>query len=129
MTFETTVQTRYRDLDPMGHVNNAVYASYLEHARVDFFREEVGERIETSNAALASLSLDFERPVQRLDPVTVAVDVTDVGTTSLSLRYELSVDGERVATGESTQVALDEAGDPTPLGDDLRAAAERHLEE
>ena len=129
MTFETTVRPRYRDLDPMGHVNNAVYATYIEQARIDFFREEVGTRLEEANAALATLSLDFERPVDSLEEVTVALDVTDVGTSSVTFAYDLRAGGELVAAAETVQVALDDDGRPTPLADDHRAAFERHLDE
>ncbi|QLG29247.1 acyl-CoA thioesterase [Halorarum halophilum] len=128
MTFETTVEPRYRDLDPMRHVNNAVYATYLEHARTAFFREEVGVELHDSNAALAALSIEFRRPIEGLDDVTVELRVTDLGTTSATLAYELRRDGETVATAESVQVMLDEEGDPTPLPEDVRAAFERHLD-
>ena len=37
--FSTMLEVRWRDLDPMGHVNNAVYFSYLEQARVHYLRE------------------------------------------------------------------------------------------
>ena len=128
MTFETTVQPRYRDLDPMGHVNNAVYATYLEAARTAFFSEEVGVELHESNAALASLSIDFARPIDRLGEVTVALRVTDLGTTSATLAYDVRLDGETVATGESVQVMLDDDGAPTPIPDDVRRAFERHLD-
>ncbi|ESP89341.1 acyl-CoA thioesterase [Candidatus Halobonum tyrrellensis] len=129
MTFETTVRPRYRDLDTMGHVNNAVYATYVEQARIDFFREEVGRKLEESRAVLASLSIEFERPVDSLDDVTVSLDVTDVGSSSVTFAYDLRAGGERVATAESVQVALDDDGRPTPLDDGLREAFERHRAE
>jgi acyl-CoA thioester hydrolase len=33
---------RFRDLDPMGHVNNAVTVTYFEHGRAAFFRDHFG---------------------------------------------------------------------------------------
>ena len=42
MTFETTIGVRYRDIDAMGHVNNAVYATYLEQARVRYVDHVLG---------------------------------------------------------------------------------------
>lgn len=128
MTFETTVQPRYRDLDPMGHVNNAVYATYLEHARTAFFREAVGRDLADANVALASLSIEFQRPIDRLGEVTVELAVIDLGTTSATLSYDLRLDGETAATAESVQVALDDEGAPTPIPTDVREAFERRLE-
>ncbi|QLG63619.1 acyl-CoA thioesterase [Halorarum salinum] len=128
MTFETTVQPRYRDLDPMGHVNNAVYATYLEHARTAFFREAVGRDLADANVALASLSIEFRRSIDRLGEVTVELAVVDLGTTSATLSYDLRLDGETAATAESVQVALDDEGAPTPIPADVREAFERHPE-
>ncbi|MFC7097930.1 acyl-CoA thioesterase [Halobaculum marinum] len=125
MTFETTVPVRYRDLDPMGHVNNAVYATYFEEVRTAFFREEVGVDLADSQAALATLEVEFRAPIEGTGAVDAAIDVVDVGTTSLTLAYELQFEGRVVATGETVQVALAD-GEPTPLPDDVRAAAERH---
>ena len=128
MTFETTIPVRYRDLDPMGHVNNAVYATYFEEVRTAFFREEVGVDLADSRAALASLSIDFRAPIEGTGTVRAVLDVTDVGTTSLTFSYELHVEGRLVAEGETVQVALGEDG-PEPLPDAVRAAAERHATE
>ena len=128
MTFETTVPVRYRDLDPMGHVNNAVYATYLEEVRTAFFREEVGIDLADSRAALASLSIEFRAPIEGTGAVRAVLDVTDVGTTSLTFGYELHYEGHLVAEGETVQVAIGEDG-PEPLPDAVRAAAERHAAE
>lgn len=127
MTFETTIPVRYSDLDTMGHVNNAAYATYLEEARTAFFREEVGIDLADARAALVSLDIDFIAPIEGTGTVTAVLDVVEVGTTSLVLSYELHADAGLVAEGETVQVALDE-GEATPLPDALRAAAERHQE-
>ncbi|WP_435062883.1 acyl-CoA thioesterase [Halobaculum sp. EA56] len=128
MTFETTVPVRYRDLDPMGHVNNAVYATYLEEVRTAFFREEVGVDLADADAALASLDVDFRAPIEGTGEVAASLDVADVGTTSLTVAYELRVDGDLVAEAETVQVAMGDDG-PVPLPEDVRAAAERHATE
>jgi len=128
MTFETTIPVRYRDLDPMGHVNNAVYATYLEEVRTAFFREEVGIDLADSRAALASIEIDFRAPVEGTGTIRAALDVVDVGTTSLTFGYELHHEGLLVAEGETVQVAIGEDG-PEPLPDAVRTAAERHAAE
>ncbi|MXR41054.1 acyl-CoA thioesterase [Halobaculum sp. WSA2] len=128
MTFETTVPVRYRDLDPMGHVNNAVYATYLEEVRTAFFREEVGIDLADSRAALASIEIEFRAPVEGTGAIRAVLDVVDVGTTSLTFGYELYHEGLLVAEGETVQVAIGEDG-PEPLPDAVRTAAERHATE
>jgi acyl-CoA thioester hydrolase len=126
--FETTVSVRYRDLDPMGHVNNAVYASYLESARNDFFRDVLGEELADTDAVLASLSLDFAAPIQSGDDVTVAVWIPEVGETSCTFAYEVRANGDRAATGETVLVTLDDAGEPIPLPERLRTTAADYAE-
>ncbi|WP_284012142.1 acyl-CoA thioesterase [Halobaculum litoreum] len=125
MTFETTVPVRYRDLDPMGHVNNAVYATYLEEVRTAFFREEVGLDLADSRAVLASIDLDFRAPIEGTGEVRAVLDVAAVGGSSVTFAYELYAGGRLVAEGETVQVAVAD-GEPTPLPDDVRDAAERH---
>ncbi|MEZ3115840.1 acyl-CoA thioesterase [Halobaculum sp. MBLA0147] len=124
MPLETTVAVRYRDLDPMGHVNNAVYATLFEEARNAFFREVVGTELAETDAVLASLSVEFHAPVDGTDPVPVAVWVPTLGETSCTFGYEVrTADGDRAATGETVLVTLDDDGEPVPLPDALREAA------
>jgi acyl-CoA thioester hydrolase len=109
MSFETTIDVRYRDIDAMGHVNNAVYASYLEQARIDYFRDLLGVDLSAVGAVLATLSIDYEKPLELADgEVTVSLDVPEIGESSLPMEYELHrPDGERIATAETVQVAFD----------------------
>ena len=127
--FETTVGVRYRDLDTMGHVNNAVYATYMETARTEFFREVLDIDVaEVGGVVVASLSLEFHAPLTGTGPVTVSLWVPEVGETSCTFAYEISRDGHQVADGETTLVTLDETGEPTPLPDRVRTAIEEYRE-
>ena len=129
MRFETTIDVRYRDIDAMGHVNNAVYASYLEQARIDYFRDLLGVDLSAVGAVLATLSIDYEKPLELADgEVTVSLDVPEIGTSSLPMEYELvRPDGERVATAETVQVAFDkEEQAPTAIPAEWREAIESY---
>ena len=123
--FETRVPVRYRDLDPMGHVNNAVYATYVETAREAFFREEVGTSLAETDAALAALSVEFHAPIHDGATVLVETHVEAIGETSCTFAHRLSVDGDRVADAETTLVTVDD-GEPRPLPARLRTALERY---
>lgn len=122
--FSTTVPVRYRDLDAAGHVNNAVYATYVEQARVDYLERVVGDSLGTGNGALASLELAFEAPVR--DPtgaVTVSVRTTALGESSVEQSYRVEHGDDRVATATATLVALDpETGRPRAMPDAWREA-------
>lgn len=123
MSFETTVDVRYSDIDAMGHVNNAVYATYFEQARRDYFDRLLGADLSREGAVLATISIDYERPIElRHAPVTVAIEVPRVGTSSIPMSYEVTRgDGELAATGETVQVAYDrDAGEPYPLPEEWR---------
>jgi len=127
--FETTVGVRYRDLDTMGHVNNAVYATYMETARTEFFREVLDINVaEVGGVVVASLSLEFHAPLTGTGPVTVSLWVPEMGETSCTFAYEIRRDDRRVADGETTLVTLDDAGEPTPLPESVRTAIGEYRE-
>ena len=124
--FQTEFRVRFRDIDAMGHVNNAVYSTYLEQARADFFREVLGETLSEVGSVLASLSIDFRAPVEGDDVVTVALGVPELGTSSIPMRYEIRrEDGVVAATAETVQVVYDrEAGSSMPIPEAWREAIE-----
>jgi acyl-CoA thioester hydrolase len=101
-------QVRFRDLDPMGHVNNAVFLTYLEQARIAFF-EQQGLSVELAdmNLVVARVEIDFRAPVRLGREVEIAVRAGRFGTKSFDFEYELTVDGEIVAEAKSVQVAYD----------------------
>ena len=101
-------QVRFRDLDPMGHVNNAVFLTYIEQARVAFLAE-VGAAtgLEDMNMIVARVEIDFKAPVRLGQEVEISVHASRFGTKSFDLDYDLRVDGELVAEAKSVQVAYD----------------------
>ncbi|MDS0292559.1 acyl-CoA thioesterase [Halogeometricum luteum] len=119
--YESELQVRFRDLDPLGHVNNAVYASYCEQARIEFFQEEFD--IEEVNTVLANIEIDYRRPIEGLGELTVGLDVTDIGNSSFEMSYELRSEGEVVATASTVLVVIDpETTEPTRVPDEWREA-------
>jgi acyl-CoA thioester hydrolase len=120
-SFTTDVAVRYRDLDTMGHVNNAVYASYFEQARVAYFEEVLDVPLREIETVLANLQIDFRRPVEIDHDVTVGVRVPEFGNSSLPMEYEVRADGTVAATGETVVVAVDsETTSSRPIPDDWR---------
>ncbi|MUV57518.1 acyl-CoA thioester hydrolase [Halogeometricum rufum] len=120
--YETELQVRFRDLDPLGHVNNAVYASYCEQARIDFFQDALGIDSGEVNTVLAHSEIDYRTSIDDLGDVTVGVAVVDVGNTSFEMEYELVFEGDVAATASSVQVVVDpETNQPAPVPDDARA--------
>ncbi len=118
--FQTPVAVRFKDLDAMGHVNNAVYPTYFEEARADFSREVFGlSRIEDFDFLVARIEINYRRPLRYGEPLTAGVRVSGVGATSFTLEYVLAAGGEVVAEGRSVQVFFDYAAGskkPVPAG-------------
>ena len=129
MAFETTVDVRFRDIDAMGHVNNAVYATYAEQARVDYFEAVVDRDLSAIGSVLATISIDYHRPIEIDDgPLTVEISVPRLGESSIPMQYGIrTADGEVAAEIESVQVAYDrEAGESRPIPEEWREAIEAY---
>ncbi|RQG95430.1 acyl-CoA thioesterase [Natrarchaeobius chitinivorans] len=106
--YETEIQTRYRDIDAMNHVNNAVYASYLEAARLEYFRDVVGERLERTDTVIVRLAIDYTAPIELDQDVLVALGVDNIGESSITMEYEIRADGDVAATARTVQAIRDD---------------------
>lgn len=121
-TYTTEIEVRFRDIDAMGHVNNAVYATYLEQARTDYFRDVLKTDLSSISTVLAALSVEFRRPIELADgSVTVEIDIPELGRSSIPMTYELRTADGIVANAESTQVAVDpDSGESRPIPEEYR---------
>ncbi|QCW04126.1 thioesterase family protein [Natrinema pallidum] len=119
--FTHEVPVRFRDLDPLDHVNHAVYASYLEAARTAYIEEVLGVPEADIAFVVATLELTYERPITYDDEPVVALAVAELGDSSCTMEYEIRVDGAVAATAETTIVHIDhETDEPTPIPPAIR---------
>ncbi len=94
--------TRWADLDLLGHVNNVVYADYLQEARVDLMRRVFPHRERGEGIVVVRHTLDYRSSLGfRFRPVTVETWVTEVRAASFTLAYEI-FHTTTTATGRST---------------------------
>lgn len=119
-SYSFEIDVRYRDLDPVGHVNNAVYATYLEHTRTNYYADVLGLATEELSFVLAHVEIDYESPVTAEDDVEVWVRVTRVGKKSMTTEFIIEASGETAATAESVQVVIDDEGSSCPVPDGWR---------
>lgn len=109
--FTTPIEVRFRDLDAMGHVNNAVFFTYFEEGRKCFFHHITGTSGDSAfNFILAHICCDYLRPVKLSDRLSLHMRVSDIGRKRFNLEYRLvSVSDESCvyARGESVQVCFD----------------------
>ncbi|TBH21172.1 acyl-CoA thioesterase [Thermus thermamylovorans] len=117
------VQVRFRDLDALGHVNNAVYLTYFEVARSAYFARLEPDWVAQGHFLLARAEVDFRRPVHLEDRVEVGVRVVRLGRSSFDMEYLLLANGEEAARGRTVQVWL-EGGRPAPLPEAMRRRIE-----
>ena len=122
---ERRLEIRGRDLNAFGHVNSAVYATYLEECR----NEWIGQLLVGVGAAgdyvLARLAIDYRRELTTADGhVAVRCLVERIGTSSITFREEIrTAQGEVAAESEAVIVAHDaKTGRSRPLTDPERAA-------
>ena len=101
---------RFSDLDPMGHVNNAVYLTWIENARIEFLRAlGAFERPSTDEMSmiLARAEVDFRSPLGFGEEVEIAVRPARLGTKSFDLEYEFRAGDRVVAEARTVLVAYD----------------------
>ena len=133
VVFRHRIEVRFRDCDPMGHVNNAVYLTYLEQARFAHWREIWGMDFEnlpegTPGVILARAEIDYRAPAKYGDTLEVRVGLDRIGRTSFAYVYEV-VDhaGKLVAEARTVQVMYDYAASrPAPISPELRQQLEEN---
>jgi len=121
---EALVEVRFRDLDPMGHVNNAVYLTYLEVARAHYWRA-LGQTESTAirTYVLARAEIDYRSPVRLGDEILCGVRVESFGRRSFTMRYRLRErkSGRLIATALTVQARFDyEAGTTRPIDEESK---------
>jgi len=117
-------------MDAYGHVNNAVYLTYLEEARDAWVAEVLGPVTDVWDFVLAHVGIDFHAELVQDDGyVTVRCGLDKVGRSSIATREEiLKPDGSVSARAESVIVPRDkETGRARKLSDDERAALEAEV--
>jgi acyl-CoA thioester hydrolase len=118
------VTPRFRDTDAMGHVNNAVYLTYFEVARMAYWRALTGSASYGQVPfILAHTTVDFRSPALVNEALVVGIRVPRIGRSSFDCAYRVETkEGARlVCEGRSVQVIYDYAkGASYPVPDDLR---------
>jgi acyl-CoA thioester hydrolase len=127
---EKEVEIRWRDLDAYGHVNNAVYLTYLEEVRDEWLERALDSDEAAWDYVVARVTIDFRRELtQGDDRVLARCTLARLGNSSLTTREELVVGGDLAAEAEVVLVARDrETGRARPLSEPERAAFSRQIQ-
>ena len=130
------IQVRWRDLDALGHINNAVYLSYFEVARMAYLQVLLPQDAELDPQTslprdfqfiLADLQITYRAPAQLNDSLQASVHVSQVGQKSFIFDFQIQEtrSGRLIAEGRSTQVCYDYAARQSiPLPEEVKARME-----
>ena len=128
--FRHQLLVRFRDCDLFGHVNNAVYFTYMEEARWAYWRELTGDfpHDRLPGLILARAECDFVRPVQPGERLDIWLGTIKIGRSSMTLDCEmLDEHGRVVAKGKAVMVAYDySAAKPVAIPDWARSRIEEY---
>jgi acyl-CoA thioester hydrolase len=124
------IEIRWVDLDVYGHVNHAVFLTYLEETRDEWLGQALGDPALIWSYVVARIEIDYRRELKLDDDMVVGrCGLHSIGNSSVRTRESISTrDGEIAAEAQAVLVARDdETGRSRPLSDAERAAFERAL--
>ena len=99
---------RYGDLDPQGHVNNTVFATFFETGRVAFLREP-GNALSPpgTTSVLARLDINFLKELHWPGSVEIGTGIAEIGRSSFTFAQAVFHEGTCAATARATMVMID----------------------
>jgi acyl-CoA thioester hydrolase len=128
---ETTIPIRWRDMDAYGHVNNAVFLTYLEECRDAWAQELLGSKEASWDFVLAHVGIDYRRSLTQADAaVVVRCRLASFGRSSIRTREEICLaDGTKAAEAEAVMVPRDPSAERSrPLTDAERERLQADLD-
>jgi acyl-CoA thioester hydrolase len=117
---------RFGDLDPQGHVNNTVFATFFETGRVMLLREP-GNALSPpgTTSVLARLDINFLKELHWPGSVEIGTGIAEIGRSSFTFLQAIFHEGACAATGRATMVMIDAATRRSrPLPEDVIARLE-----
>lgn len=125
----TPITVRFRDIDAMGHVNNAVFFTYLETARVEYIRnvvlQTISRNLPEAGVILAEISCQFKIPIFYGQAVEVGTRVAEMRNSSILIDQHIEADGQLAATAKAVVVHYDyQTGKSARIPDEMRARVE-----
>ena len=139
--FTHQLEVRFRDCDAMGHVNNAVYLTYLEQARFAHWRANglAGHTLDSAPAddggpaipgvIVARVEIDYRRAAKHGDVLRVHLGVAAIGRSSFTYEYEIvDATDTLIANARTVIVRFDyAAGRSVPISEEMKETLTRSL--
>ena len=120
---------RFADLDPNGHVNNAVYATYFETGRVTLVKDRSNGLMPPGLGwIMVRIDIHFRAELHWPGKIELGLGVVKFGRTSVTFEQVVFSEGRCVASAQAVTVLIDEATrKPTPLTPEIIANFQRWI--
>ena len=107
--YTNSIEVIFRDVDSFGHVNNAVYFTYLETVRTKYFRElKTRSGVDAMDVIIAQATCNYRSPAYIDERLDISVAITRFGNKSFDCMYIINTDnGRKIALAKTIQVAYD----------------------
>ncbi len=109
--FKTPVAIRFADIDALGHVNNAIYLTYFEVARISYWREILQWDWNKTGIILGRAEVNYLKPITLHDKIECYVRTSRIGNSSFDVSYIIvkhTENGEEICTtGKTVCISYD----------------------
>ena len=98
-------KTRWKDIDSFGHVNNAVFLTYIEDARIMYFKRwNVTEK--KRSLIVASIKIDYLRQIEHPSDLIVGQKISRIGNSSFDIQSALFIKGQSKPAARSVVISV-----------------------
>jgi acyl-CoA thioester hydrolase len=109
--YRTLIPIRFSDMDSYGHVNNAVYLTYFEIARSNYWKEIIQWNWGENGIILGRSEINYLKPITLHDEIACYVRTTRIGNSSFDVMHvlvKITPNGEEICTtGKTVCISYD----------------------
>lgn len=128
--FKLELEPRFNDTDALGHINNAAYLSWFEHARKPVF-QIFNPKLDLDewNLILARIEIDYLSQGDYKKITTIETQVDKIGNSSFVLIQTAIQDQKIISKAKTVMVHFDyETNKPTPIVESIKAELTKHIQ-
>lgn len=109
--YKTPIPIRFSDIDAVGHVNNAIYLTYFEIARLNYWREIIDWNLRETGVIVGRSEVNYLKPITLDDEIVCYVRTTRIGNSSFDMMHllaRITPNGEEICTtGKTVCISYD----------------------
>jgi acyl-CoA thioester hydrolase len=109
--YKTPIAIRFSDIDAVGHVNNAIYLTYFEEARLNYWHEAICWNLRENGVIVGRSEVNYLKPITLQDEIACYVRTTRIGNSSFDIMHvlvKITPAGEEICTtGKTVCISYD----------------------